>query len=281
MPDPIITALRERAERAEAEVERLKAGGCARDQTTTQYCAEAVEAIARAKRAERELASIHAEAASALGWALNMAAARVADGCALRAVQHALGEWQGEKGRCRSERERAGRAERELAEAGLRGSPPPGRSMVDRMQQAEAAIEACAPHLKDGETPADCIARNRADVDAALALLAKRAEERDEARRNFDREHEASWRNIQRATEQIDALRTERDRLREDFVAALTMLRRLRLSWSPFARIVRETSGRIPTERLALADWHRAAVMDSEVQEWLKERAALREKEGG
>jgi hypothetical protein len=31
-----------RADKLQAEVERLKAGGCARDQSTTQYCAEAV-----------------------------------------------------------------------------------------------------------------------------------------------------------------------------------------------------------------------------------------------
>ena len=33
-------------------------------------------------------------------------------------------------------------------------------------------LDACAPYLKDGETPAQCIARNRADVDLALRLLA-------------------------------------------------------------------------------------------------------------
>lgn len=35
---------------AAAEIERLRAGGCARDQNTTQYCAELMDAI----RAERE-----------------------------------------------------------------------------------------------------------------------------------------------------------------------------------------------------------------------------------
>jgi hypothetical protein len=34
-----------------------------------------------------------------------------------------------------------------------------------------AWIEACAPFLKEGETPAECIARNRADVDGCLSLL--------------------------------------------------------------------------------------------------------------
>ena len=34
-------------------------------------------------------------------------------------------------------------------------------------------VEALTPYLKDGETPAECVARNRADVDSALSLLAK------------------------------------------------------------------------------------------------------------
>ena len=36
-----------------------------------------------------------------------------------------------------------------------------------------ALIAACAPYLKDGETPAECIARNRADIDSVLTLLAQ------------------------------------------------------------------------------------------------------------
>lgn len=43
-----IAALKERVAEAEAEIARLKAGGCARDQRTTQYCAEAVAANAKA-----------------------------------------------------------------------------------------------------------------------------------------------------------------------------------------------------------------------------------------
>jgi len=51
-------ALRE----AQAEIERLKAGGCARDQRTTQWCAEAV-----AMRAERDaLLKLLAEAEAAI-----------------------------------------------------------------------------------------------------------------------------------------------------------------------------------------------------------------------
>ena len=42
MSEVTYDALRKRLAEAEAEIERLRAGGCARDQTTTQYCAEAV-----------------------------------------------------------------------------------------------------------------------------------------------------------------------------------------------------------------------------------------------
>ena len=35
------------------------------------------------------------------------------------------------------------------------------------------ALEDCQPYLKDGETPAECIARNRADLSIALGLLAQ------------------------------------------------------------------------------------------------------------
>lgn len=42
-----------------------------------------------------------------------------------------------------------------------------------KLSTAEATIAACAPFLKDGETPAACIARNRADTDAVLSLLAQ------------------------------------------------------------------------------------------------------------
>ena len=40
-------------------------------------------------------------------------------------------------------------------------------------EKDRALIAACAPYLKDGETPAQCIARNRADIDVVLTLLAQ------------------------------------------------------------------------------------------------------------
>jgi len=44
--------------RLRAEVERLKAGGCARDQSTTQFCAEAVALLAENARLRAALRDI-------------------------------------------------------------------------------------------------------------------------------------------------------------------------------------------------------------------------------
>ena len=38
---------------------------------------------------------------------------------------------------------------------------------------AMGLIKACKPYLKDGETPAECIQRNRSDVGSVMSLLAK------------------------------------------------------------------------------------------------------------
>ena len=51
-------------ERQAAEIARLKAGGCARDQTTTQYCAEAAALAAEIERLRGELSA-------ATGYMLN------------------------------------------------------------------------------------------------------------------------------------------------------------------------------------------------------------------
>ena len=50
--------------RQAAEIARLKAGGCARDQTTTQYCAEAAALAAEIERLRGELSA-------ATGYMLN------------------------------------------------------------------------------------------------------------------------------------------------------------------------------------------------------------------
>jgi len=39
--------------------------------------------------------------------------------------------------------------------------------------QAQVALDDCQQYLKEGETPAECIERNRTDVDSALSLLVK------------------------------------------------------------------------------------------------------------
>lgn len=54
-PDGGDVPLAEQVRRMRAEIERLKAGGCARDQRTTQYCAEARAALARAEAAEKAI----------------------------------------------------------------------------------------------------------------------------------------------------------------------------------------------------------------------------------
>ena len=51
-------------ERQAAEIARLQAGGCARDQTTTQYCAEAAALAAEIERLRGELSA-------ATGYMLN------------------------------------------------------------------------------------------------------------------------------------------------------------------------------------------------------------------
>ena len=55
-----------------------------------------------------------------------------------------------------------------------------------KMLETENAIlrrrlDECRPYLKDGETPAQCIKRNRADVDVALGLLAKEKQKAESA----------------------------------------------------------------------------------------------------
>jgi hypothetical protein len=46
---------------------------------------------------------------------------------------------------------------------------------IDRCHAAEAGLE-LAEYLKDGETPVECLARNRADIDALLTLLRQEKE---------------------------------------------------------------------------------------------------------
>jgi len=43
--------------------------------------------------------------------------------------------------------------------------------LADRLRAAEERLTECAEYLNDGETPAECIDRNRRDIDAVLGLL--------------------------------------------------------------------------------------------------------------
>jgi len=54
---------RDEIERLRAEVERLRAGGCARDQTTTQFCAEAERLRDRCNRLLHQLQEFEAREA--------------------------------------------------------------------------------------------------------------------------------------------------------------------------------------------------------------------------
>jgi hypothetical protein len=53
---------------ATAEIERLRAGGCARDQKTTQYCGEAVALQAEVNRLRARVAELEAHA----DWHIDM-----------------------------------------------------------------------------------------------------------------------------------------------------------------------------------------------------------------
>jgi hypothetical protein len=57
-PTDLLKQLGAENERLQAEVERLRAGGCARDQTTTQFCAEAVTLRAEVERLRGLLSNV-------------------------------------------------------------------------------------------------------------------------------------------------------------------------------------------------------------------------------
>lgn len=54
------------------------------------------------------------------------------------------------------------------------------RTLGARVAEQAALLDACAPYLKEGETPAECIARNRRDVDTAMTSMVR---DRDDAGR--------------------------------------------------------------------------------------------------
>lgn len=65
----------------------------------------------------------------------------------------------------------------------------------DVIEIADRERDACEPFLKEGETPAECIERNRADTDSVLTLLAqeKRKNERLTGETNSPQERLDAW----------------------------------------------------------------------------------------
>ena len=62
-----------------------------------------------------------------------------------------------------------------------------------RSDQARQQLETdLSPFLKDGETPAECVIRNRKDVDTALSLLVKEKAARQEAEQRLSKSKELS-----------------------------------------------------------------------------------------
>jgi hypothetical protein len=85
---------------------------------------------------------------------------------------------------------------------------PNTRTLRNKMDEAahrihRQRIEECAPYLKEGETPAECIARNRADVDSTLALLAREK-----------RIAEAAEQRVTTLEQELAAITNERDAAR-------------------------------------------------------------------
>lgn len=50
-------------------------------------------------------------------------------------------------------------------------------AFLDAQTAPSSQEDGCAPYLKEGETPAECLARNRRDIDVLMTLLAREKEE--------------------------------------------------------------------------------------------------------
>ena len=119
---------------------------------------------------------------------------------------------------------------RESVVLGDRCSPLPYHEVSDLMAALSPLLERverdkadCAPYLKDDEAPAECIERNRKDIDALMTVLAQRTRERDDARTFVERwaasvgvtpEHRAVVRLL-------DDSQAERDQLKAGFESEL------------------------------------------------------------
>lgn len=86
---------------------------------------------------------------------------------------------------------------RELADVLYENGKTPlqvAKGLVDRLDKVQLEYEkyaglcfACTPYLKEHETPAECIQRNRDDVTQMLGMLAKERKELEAARSRLDR----------------------------------------------------------------------------------------------
>ena len=74
-------------------------------------------------------------------------------------------------------------------------------------------IDDCTDYLKENETPAECIARNRKDVSGVLKLLVKEKQRTEKL--------EAQVASFHRQIKALDALRTDMIRQYEDRIADL------------------------------------------------------------
>lgn len=73
------------------------------------------------------------------------------------------------------------RLEREVSStsAVLRMANDRWEGACDIFQKAQGQLDACHPYLKEGETAAECLARNRMDIDRLMGFLATEKTARD------------------------------------------------------------------------------------------------------
>lgn len=98
------------------------------------------------------------------------------------------------------------------------------------LSRTEVLVEACSPFLKDGETPAECIARNRRDVDGCLTML---IEER----------------------RKVEALRAERDALRDRENARIANEEAADAEWDAANSLIAALGWRLAEAEALLREW--------------------------
>ena len=61
------------------------------------------------------------------------------------------------------------------------------KAMQQRIAELQAKLAACEPYLKEGETPVECISRNRKDTSMAMGEWAKALKRAEKAEAQVDR----------------------------------------------------------------------------------------------